>query len=463
MSKSREPSVNVVLAEVAFRDGNVDQALDLADSARHALPANHPMASRAAALAGQIEFLKADFSAAERSFRQAQETAIEERDRAEAAYGLATANIFGEQSGASEAVDVLRTSRDRSPVDFLRFVSSDVGLRLLGLNAEGLGGNLHLEASSEMLASAEDPRVRTNLAYTLASALSQRAEYELARTWLDRFFADADEFGLEFAMPYANWTLAQIAMGQRRFGEAERALQAVEDAAVRTRQRRHEFNAKALRARLLLQNGDAEAAVGCVTDEPVAPLIPSWSGEYLATRAVALACVGQTQASEEAAASAHITSSALEVQGLVSASRAVASLKRDGPEALISLLELAQRLDIWDPVVCAVRSAPALSDAIVARDDLRPALEILYREWRLRPRAQSGLPNPRDRRTAEAALAARVRGARPDRPRIQNGEISRALFIADSTTKVHVRHILEKLGVRTRAEAVARLRMFEAD
>jgi DNA-binding NarL/FixJ family response regulator len=34
------------------------------------------------------------------------------------------------------------------------------------------------------------------------------------------------------------------------------------------------------------------------------------------------------------------------------------------------------------------------------------------------------------------------------------------LFIANSTTKVHVRHILEKLGVRTRAEAVARYEKF---
>src|SRR5207244_2457907 len=136
-------------------------------------------------------FLQADFSSAEGSFRRAGETATDERDAAEAAYGLATASIFGEKRTAAAAVEALRHFHGRSPVDLLRFISSELALRLLGGTATGLSGNLHLDTARQALPQVDDPRVRSNAAYMIASALTQRAEYDVARDWLSEFFATA--------------------------------------------------------------------------------------------------------------------------------------------------------------------------------------------------------------------------------------------------------------------------------
>ena len=38
----------------------------------------------------------------------------------------------------------------------------------------------------------------------------------------------------------------------------------------------------------------------------------------------------------------------------------------------------------------------------------------------------------------------------------RNREIAAAFVISEATVKIHVRHVLEKLGVKTRTQAVAR-------
>jgi DNA-binding NarL/FixJ family response regulator len=114
---------------------------------------------------------------------------------------------------------------------------------------------------------------------------------------------------------------------------------------------------------------------------------------------------------------------------------------------------------VWDPAVIAVRTTHALGEFI--------ANEPAWRGWLQRILSAS----------ADASLGRRLglcvpRGAKRNAkltPRenevhellaqgLTNEEIARALYISLSTTKVHVKHIYEKLGVRSRLEAARALR-----
>ena len=132
--------------------------------------------------------------------------------------------------------------------------------------------------------------------------------------------------------------------------------------------------------------------------------------------------------------------------------------KTAGREARSDAWDLAEELGAWDPLVASIRASRELADTFAANEALRPALAALYQRTndlglaRLGgfELARSGIPadllSPRELEV----LGLIARGYR-------NQEIANALVLSLSTVKVHVRHIFEKLGVRTRSEAVTRL------
>jgi DNA-binding CsgD family transcriptional regulator len=420
------------------------------------------LAPRAATIAGQAHFLRADFPSAQRAFAQAKRLAQDDRDETDALHGLASSSIFGEHPDAGEVVEVLRQRRRQSPVDFIRYATGDVAYRQLG--GAGLGDDLDLHVIRQALPHADDPRARSAAAYTVAYSQTTVADYRTANEWLGIFFDEATRFNLDFAMPLANYVVGRIALGERRYGDAERALQAIEDHAARTKDERHRINATALRARLVLQNGDPEAALWCVTPTPTVTLIPSWYGEYIATRALALAVLGHRDEAVRQADHAAASTACYEVHSLSLVAKAVA--EPSCSEARRRSVEFATRLNAWDPVLCGARSSTPFALGLSDDDATRGNVETLYartgdvflaRRSGIRIRATSRPDQVLTRRELEV-LGLIARG-------FKNSEISRALYISESTTKVHVRHILEKLGVRTRAEAVARYENFrrEAD
>ncbi len=126
-------------------------------------------------------------------------------------------------------------------------------------------------------------------------------------------------------------------------------------------------------------------------------------------------------------------------------------------ESTRQLFREAEQLFIWDPVICALRASRDFAIQVADDETLRPALKrllqragdgALARQVGLQVRntaAPAAVLSPRELEV----LGLMARGMR-------NKEIAAALFVAESTVKVHVRHILEKLGVHSRSAAVAR-------
>ena len=453
------PSVDLVQAEVSLRDGQLALADDLAARAHAQLSVNHPLRSRAGAIQGHCGLQQADFTRAEEAFADARAAAAgDDVDESEALHGIAVARILGEQPDAREAVEQLRNRKHESPTLLIRAATAEISRRRF---SEGIARQLPIEEAQHALPQVDDPRVRSSFAYTVAYALGQRAEYAEANIWLKLLSDDIDAFDLEFAKPHAQWVTALVRLGSRRFGEAERLLQSLEDANVARQEPYQTVNARLLRARLLLQTGKAADAERLTAENPDPRNYPSWRAEYIATRALVLACLGDDLSASTAATAAESTSRVVEVRVLAAASRAVVSARGGDIDSSALLLTVAQDLGAWDPVVCALRASPELADGLARHHDTRRQLESLYSSSNDLGLARRAGFRTRAKRTPHELLTPReleVLGL--IRRGMRNQEIAQALYISTSTTKVHVRHVFEKLGVRTRAEAVARYEMF---
>jgi ATP/maltotriose-dependent transcriptional regulator MalT len=452
------PSIDIIEAEAALRDGNYELAAQLAERVRSSLDVDHPLRSRAAAIDGHSNVQLARFDEADKAFNDSLNDASDELDETEALHGLALARMLGEFGEVETVIAQLWQQRHRSPTHLLRATTTEITRRRL---EEGLALRLQLEeplmASDQVL----DPRARTSFTYGAAYALAQQGLYREASTWLRRVWKDIEEFDLEFARPHALWVSALVQLGLRRFGQVEHLLQTLEDTATEKADLMLALNARSLRARLLVQTGQASDAVSLTARDCPTQVCPSWEGEYLATRAIALAASDQVAEAKQAIAAATARSRMSEVRGLVAAAESIIASKTEDEDNLDVVMRTAESLGVWDPALSAIRGCLALADSLVSDQRWRERLERLYEASNDQGLARRAGFRTRSNRSPEDLLTPRelevlnliARG-------LKNSEIAKALFISPSTTKVHVRHILEKLGVRTRAEAVLRLQMF---
>ena len=454
------PGVELIDAEVALRDGAYALASDLALRVRRKLPERHALRSRASAIVGNCGFLLADFASSEAAFESALADALDDRDEADALFGLALAPIFDERANSTASSAALAARRERSPVDLIRHAGLVLGRSRIGPGFSRLDA---FEEAMHALPRVEDPIVRTGFAANYSYALGIQAKYERAHEVASLLLADTEAFDLEFARPHAHWNLAFACLGLRRFREAEKHLQLVEDAVKRRHDGHHALNARVLRARFLLQLAQADEALEYVRFETHDAAVPSMHAEYLATRALVYAVLKDEGAALAAAEAAESRSISCEVRVLAQAARSILAAQAGDVAGAVAVVDLADRLQVWDPLVAALRSEPILADLLATQDQARPFLQLLYESSNdLALSRKAGFRTRSGRMPAEILSRRELEVLGLMAGGLRNKEIAAALVIAESTTKIHVRHVFEKLGVRSRTEAVARFQMFEA-
>jgi DNA-binding NarL/FixJ family response regulator len=442
-------------SELAYREGAFERAHALGVAAATRLPDDHSLKARCFLIAGLGAQLDWRMEEAFLLFNDALAVSQRPRDANDASWGRCLTAVFLEDDRLREVIEEMGMQEDQTAEDRLRLL---MGRQSVGRLFDGLYDvGRDMAVAAVLLPQISDPMVRTGWGNTYGYTLLLQGRYEEASTVLTNALVDIEKYTLEFGRPHIEWSLAASKLGLRQFARADALLRRVERHSVTNNSTYLQLNARALRARLLLsQRRFAEAVKVTTLDFPDAPRDAMY-GEYIATRALALALSQRHDDAVAVASDATSCTRAVEARVIAAAARAVAMCGTKNAEvAAHELLSTASSLDTWDGLVCAMRASPALASQLARSNARAQLLEVLRRSNDAALAHSSGFTDrrPRGRRGLLSRREAEVLDLL--RQGLKTKAIARALYIADSTVKVHIRNILDKLDARTRAEAVAR-------
>jgi DNA-binding NarL/FixJ family response regulator len=459
LARSRKVDAAVVdyaEAEVAFRQALWREAEHFASRAARRFQHGHPLISRAFYTAGSSAHMAYRNEDALAFFDNAREAALNRADRRDAIWGQIMSSVDLDRTEVPELVAELSSHDDGSAISQLRATSAQV---LIGIRTGQMAGLLErVEASQHLVGRVEDPLAVSSFQTSHAFLLATAGRYQQALG----VALDAESYAkserLLFVMPHAKRIKAMASWGLRHFSRSARLVNSLERDSARLGNLFLDLEARLLRCRLLLAQQLFDRAMEALSDLPHRFPFEGERAEYLGMLAIAQACLGQHEQALVVAEEAKRTSRTIEALVLVPCTLAIVSTHTDQDDAAslcVSAFRTALELTNLDSFVVAYRACPAIVEHVAAEPALRQPLgDVMIRAHDTKIAVKYGvetrplgpeLLSPREREV----LGMIAQG-------LTNREIGRALFISESTAKVHVRHIFDKLGVRTRTEAALR-------
>lgn len=450
-----EPIIRLAAAQLAFRDGRLHEAEVLAEIAAHSSGLSDDVRARAHLVAARAAHVASREQQAGALYALAGAAAASPTLRRTAALGELIVAIELEREEAPTLLRCLVQDDVFDPAD--RLVLAD---RQLSLESHfGMSVNLEAaRAAQQLLPHVADPLVRTSFRNVLGYTLAVSGHFRESQDVTTQQLLDAEEHRLDFVLPYAYAVQALALCGLRDYVEAEEVLDEAEQRAMRGGDRTAYHVAWAVRSRLYIAQGAFDLVLGRPM-ELDRDLTHQLRSEVTSGYALALAGAGRLDLARDLATAAQSASIGVETKICSQLAHAIAAIRDcDSQGALAharSALECATRTGMIEAFVCGYRGAPEVIIALLHDSSLHPELSRIL--------ALSG----------DAEVIDATTNAQPDRsvlalsPRekevlsllaqgMSNSAIGQALFISPVTAKVHVRHIFEKLGVRSRAAAALR-------
>ena len=453
------PVVDLVDAELAFRRGELARADTLA---QRSASKDSPVRARAFVAAGRTAHMRSDEQAAFELVRRALTLPVDERDRPDMHWNHFILACELEREEAPELLDVYAKSATGSFDQHVRLLNGK------GVLASQLGGVgkalLQPREIMELARHTTEPLIRCGFMNRYALLLWAHARYAEAHDVVDAELEFLHASRFDFAIPLAMVLQANAQAGLRRYKTSEATLRRVLALAPRDPYTRMSIATR--RACSLCAQGRAADAWAMTSSDWPVPPNGALYGEYLATRALALASLGRLEQASEAIEQAQSVTSTAETSTRSAFATAVVSLQREGtPRTDVSAaIATAWTTGHLDAFVLAYRACPALLGSLQPADPwYSDVLELLL--------------HLRDERFARAGGLLTGEGAGRLTPRedevlqlvadgLTNKEIAANLFISEVTVKVHVSRILAKLGVSSRTAAAVYAREeqnYEAD